>query len=160
MSAVMQRLSRFLGEIPLPERKSERFSYREEDAVEKPFDARQLWRLLSYVAPYRRRVAWALAFTLVASGTRLALPFILGLAIDRAIAPGRLTALDRYAAGYLALQLVYWVASYVRIRLTNRMGQDVLRDLRAQLFGHIQALSFEFFDGRPAGKVLVRVIND
>lgn len=160
MSAALKGWSRFLGQIPLPERKSERFSYRDEEAVEKPFDARQLWRLLSYVAPYRARVAWALAFTLVASATRLALPFILGLAIDRALAPGDMGALDRYAAGYLALQLVYWAASYVRIRLTNRMGQDVLRDLREQLFRHIQALSFEFFDGRPAGKVLVRVIND
>ncbi|MBX6350765.1 MAG: ABC transporter ATP-binding protein [Clostridia bacterium] len=150
----------FLGDVAPPERPSQRFSYREDEPIERPFDARQLLRLLGYLRPYRAAVLVALAATVAGSLTRLFLPLLLGLAIDRAIRPGDLARLDAYALAYLALQLAYWALSHVRIRLTNRVGQYALRDLRRELFAHVERLSFEFFDGRPAGRILVRITND
>ncbi|MDI3269873.1 MAG: ABC transporter ATP-binding protein [Bacillota bacterium] len=135
-------------------------SYPDDDPVEKPFNWGQMRRLLSYLKPYRTALWVGLFITLLATATRLALPYLLGLAIDRAILQKNLPLLHLYALGYLSLQLIYWVASRIRIRLTNRMGQDVLRDLRTQLFHHVQRLSFDFFDGQPAGRILVRLTND
>ncbi|MBT9258756.1 MAG: ABC transporter ATP-binding protein/permease [Clostridiales bacterium] len=146
--------------VDLVEDPRPRFSYPDDDPVEKPFNWQQMRRLLGYLKPYQKTVGLALFITLVAMGTRLALPYLLGLAIDRAILQKNLSLLHLYALGYLALQVIYWGASFVRIRLTNRMGQDVLRDLRRQLFHHVQRLSFDFFDGQPAGRILVRLTND
>jgi len=63
-------------------------------------------------------------------------------------------------ATMLGLYVVQWVANAFRIRYTNIIGQKVIYDLRHDLFRHIQKLSFNFFDKRPAGSVLVRVTND
>ena len=59
-----------------------------------------------------------------------------------------------------AVLLVWWFSAGIRIQLTNWIGQQVLRDLRRRSFSHIQYLSFNFFDQRSAGSILVRIIND
>ena len=65
-----------------------------------------------------------------------------------------------YAGMMLALYIIQWATNTFRIRFTNMIGQQVIFDLRHDLFRHIQKLSFRFFDKRPAGSVLVRVTND
>ncbi len=97
--------------------------------------------------------------------TKLSVPFLISLAIDRAIAPENGTAKHDHVISLLRdpvllLYLIQWAANTYRIKLTNIIGQRVIYDLRSDLFKHIQKLSFNFFDKRPAGSVLVRVTND
>ncbi|MNC13682.1 putative ABC transporter ATP-binding protein [compost metagenome] len=96
--------------------------------------------------------------------TKLTVPFLTSLAIDRAIAPKvgnpSLSLLYSLTAGVIVLYLIQWIAGVYRIKYTNIIGQRVIYDLRSDLFKHIQKLSFNFFDKRPAGSVLVRVTND
>jgi ATP-binding cassette subfamily B multidrug efflux pump len=154
------RLSAWLGEIARPRRRVPRFQYREDEALERPFNWAQLRRLLSYVRPYRRSVALALGVTLLGSLTQLAIPYILDVAVNTALLPRRPDILDRLSLLALLLYLVYWACSRVRIRTMARVGQGVLRDLRGSLYRNVQSLSLDFFDGRPAGKILVRITND
>lgn len=137
-----------------------RFHYQEEQVFERPIDWVQIRRLLGYLRPYARTVAAATCMMLVATGARLAGPYLVSLAIDTALKAGDLTRLNWLAALLTAAHLVGWGANLYRIRLTHRAGQKALYALRQRLFAHIQTLSFKFFDGRPAGSILVRVTND
>jgi ATP-binding cassette, subfamily B, multidrug efflux pump len=154
---------------------SERFVYKEERVFEKPFEWRQAVRLWQFIKPYRPLVATGVLFMTLATLARLAIPLLIAKAVDLALRDGVqgwswwnewLRPFEReerlfWIAGVMAaVHLVGWGANYLRIRITNRVGQHALYDLRQKLFSHIQTLSFKFFDGRPAGAILVRVTND
>lgn len=168
-AASPSRLARWIGartgNVPPPVRPQGVFRYRDDEEIEKPFNWAQMRRLLSYMGPHRRVAAMASAATLLGAAMQLARPFLWILAVDNAIDNRRLGAraigaLDLYAALYLVSFLVSWAASTAQVRLTNRLGQSVLVDLRRHLYSHIQGLSLTFFDRRPAGNILVRVTND
>lgn len=155
--------------IPRPRKSSEetneRFVYKDDDAIEKPFNWTQLTRLISYMKPYAKQILPLIGLMMIIGTiTKLAIPFLTSLAIDQAIDPKEgnpsLTLLYQITIAVLAMYIIQWVAGIFRIKFTNIIGQRVIYDLRADLFRHIQRLSFNFFDKRPAGSVLVRVTND
>lgn len=154
------RLAGFLGEIAHPRRTSERFQYPDDEAVERPFDGAQLRRLMGYLRPYRGPVAAALGAAVAGAVAQLAVPYLLELAVNRAILGHDVHLLDLLSAGVALLYGVVWLATLARTRLMGRVGQGVLRDLRLQLYRHIHDQSLSFFDGRPVGKILVRVTGD
>ncbi|REE88593.1 ATP-binding cassette subfamily B protein [Paenibacillus taihuensis] len=148
-----------------PRASHERFIYKDDDAIEKPFNWAQVTRLFSYMKPYRKQLLPVIIITMVLGTlTRLAIPALIIMAIDHAIQPKgadpSYTKLYLYAGLMLTLYIIQWAANTYRIKYTNMIGQQVIYDLRADLFKHIQKLSFRFFDKRPAGSVLVRVTND
>lgn len=145
--------------------KRERFIYKDDDVIEKPFNWAQLGRLFTYMKPYSKQmIPIVLVMMVLGTATRLAIPALIILAIDEAIAPKvgepSLNKLYMYAGLMVALYIIQWAANTFRIKYTNVIGQRVIYDLRKDLFRHIQKLSFRFFDKRPAGSVLVRVTND
>ncbi len=138
-----------------------RFIYQDDEVLEKPFDYDVLMRLLVYLKPY----AWTIMpgliiMTLIGAAAKLAVPLLIAMAIDDAIASFDQNKLFVYVAWIFVMFIVQWVANTYRILWTNKMGQQVIFDLRSALFKHIQQLSFRFFDKRPAGSVLVRITND
>ncbi|GGF89274.1 ABC transporter ATP-binding protein [Paenibacillus abyssi] len=146
--------------------KKERFVYQDDELIEKPFNWAQLRRLFHYMKPYRKQLLpIIIIMMIIGTATRLAIPTIIIMAIDEAITPkdggaGSVIKLYEYAGMAFGLYIVQWAANTLRIRYTNIIGQRIIYDLRHDLFGHIQKLSFRFFDKRPAGSVLVRVTND
>lgn len=144
---------------------NERFVYQDDEIIEKPFNWREFGRLFAYMKPYARQLLPLIILMMILGTiTKLSVPFLISLAIDKAIAPATglpsLTMLYIIAGSVLVLYLIQWAANTYRIKLTNIIGQRVIYDLRSDLFKHIQKLSFNFFDKRPAGSVLVRVTND
>lgn len=143
----------------------ERFVYKDDDVIDKAFDWKQFTRLFSYMKPYAKQMLPLVSIMMILGTiTKLTVPFLTSLAIDRAIAPKvgnpSLALLYSLTAGVIVLYLIQWIAGVYRIKYTNIIGQRVIYDLRSDLFKHIQKLSFNFFDKRPAGSVLVRVTND
>lgn len=143
----------------------ERFVYKDDDLIDKAFDWKQFTRLFGYMKPYARQMLPLVSIMMILGTiTKLTVPFLTSLAIDKAIAPKdghpSLTLLYTLTASVVVLYLIQWIAGVYRIRYTNVIGQRVIYDLRSDLFRHIQKLSFNFFDKRPAGSVLVRVTND
>ncbi|BBI33267.1 ABC transporter ATP-binding protein [Cohnella abietis] len=144
---------------------SRKFVYQDDELIEKPFNWKQIGRLFAYVKPYKTAFS-KVVFVMTVFGmlSRLAIPFLMGVAIDRAISPkhgnSSLSLLYIIVGAMLLMYGMRWWAQRYTIQKTNEIGQKVIFDLRAALFRHIQSLSFRFFDKRPAGSVLVRVTND
>ncbi|TMV43418.1 ABC transporter ATP-binding protein [Paenibacillus mesophilus] len=129
--------------------------------MEKAFDWGQLKRMGSYLKPYRRQLLPIILVTMILGTlSKLAIPYLISLAIDIAIFNKDGDLLLIYASTMLGLYILQWLVNNYRIRYINVIGQKVLYDLRYALFSHIQQLSFRFFDKRPAGSVLVRITND
>ncbi|MCJ8014298.1 ABC transporter ATP-binding protein/permease [Paenibacillus sp. KQZ6P-2] len=148
-----------------PGKTGERFVYQDDEIIEKPFNWAQLTRLFAYMKPYTKQLLPLVILMMVLGTlTKLTVPYLTSMAIDKAIAPKEgptsITLLYTITAVVLVLYIIQWLASTYRIKYTNIIGQRVIYDLRSDLFKHIQKLSFNFFDKRPAGSVLVRVTND
>lgn len=136
------------------------FIYRDDEALEKKFQWTEIRRLLTYVAAYPKLIMAALSATLGSVIVKLAGPYMVGIVIDTAISKGNTERLYIECAILLALYLLNLVAARFQIYLTNVLGQKAIHGLRRELFSHVQALSLSFFDARPAGSVLVRIMND
>ncbi|MEC1670318.1 ABC transporter ATP-binding protein [Bacillus mojavensis] len=140
----------------------ERFYYSSDEIIEKPFNWAQMWRLLSYVKPYRKTIL-PLSFLTVLIGTavKLVIPILIGVyVLDQAITAKNSELLMQLMILISVLYAVNYGANMLRIRWMNQLGQHVIYDLRQHLFTHVQRLSHRFFDQRSAGSILVRIMND
>ena len=142
----------------------DRFVYTDDEIIEKPFNWSQLARLFEYLKPYKKDFLPIIMVMIIGTLTRLGIPLIIYYGIEHFIEPnigtGEVGGLWKLGVIMIVLYTIQMVATRFRIKRTNIIGQQVLQDLRAHLFTHIQRLSFRFFDKRPAGSVLVRVTND
>ncbi|NMM54206.1 ABC transporter ATP-binding protein [Paenibacillus aquistagni] len=152
------------GSIPYD--KKNRFVYQDDEIIEKPFNWAQMRRLLTYMKPYKRQLLPILVILMILGTlTKLAIPFLISYAIDHAIAPEpgvdpSMKLLLIITGTAFVLYVIQWATNTYRIKFMNMIGQRIIYDLRADLFKHLQSLSFGFYDKRPAGSVLVRVTND
>ena len=116
-----------------------------------------LWPL---VRPHRGLVALASAAVLVQTAAGLALPRLVGVAIDRGVVPGRLDVLDRLAVAYLGLAGVQFLAGRVETLAVAGAGQRVLYAVRTRLFDHLQRLSLDFYERERTGRLVARMTAD
>jgi ATP-binding cassette, subfamily B, multidrug efflux pump len=146
---------------PAETNEKQRFVYQDDEVMDKAFNWAQLRRLAAYLKPYRKQLLPVILFAmLLGTLAKLTIPYLISRAIDEAIGNGNGKLLIIIASSMLALYLVQWFVNSYRIKYLNIIGQNVIYDLRHDLFKHIQLLSFRFFDKRPAGSVLVRITND
>lgn len=136
------------------------FIYRDDEALEKKFQLWQMKRLFTYMLPYPGAMIGAFIATCGNIAVTLMGPLMVGRAIDTAISAHRPGLLLKDGIILLILYSMNFGASFARIYLTNRLGQGVIQGLRKELFSHVQSLSNNFFDSRPAGSILVRIMND
>jgi ATP-binding cassette subfamily B multidrug efflux pump len=132
----------------------------EEDALGKVYDARLMRRLVVYVRPYAGLVLAALALLMFDGLLQLVGPMLTREVIDVAL-PARDVGAVWTAAGWLALALgASFFAQYGETIITTMLGQRVMRDLRQQIFAHVQRLPITFFDRNPVGRLITRVTSD
>ncbi|RFA37575.1 multidrug ABC transporter ATP-binding protein [Virgibacillus dokdonensis] len=145
-----------------PSRHLQRFHYTQEQAIEKPFNWKQMWRLLAYLKPYAKTYLPAAIIAMVIStAVRLIVPILIGkVAIDVAISEQNVTLLTYLVVVIGILYLLSYAGNVFRIKWVNILGQNVIYDIRQHLFSHVQRLSHRFFDSRSAGSILVRIMND
>lgn len=141
----------------------ERFHYSTEQLIDKPFNWKQLYRLLNYLGPYVKNLLPASIITvLISTAIRLIIPIMIGVyALEKAIKEEKSISYLMWIVGGIAvLYVINYVANIYRIKWSNELGQKVIYDLRKHLFTHVQGLSHRFFDQRSAGSILVRIMND
>ena len=107
---------------------NERFVYQDDEIIEKPFNWQEFGRLFAYMKPYARQLLpLVILMMILGTITKLSVPFLISLAIDRAIAPQsglpNVTLLYLIAGSILLLYLIQWAANTYRIKLTNIIGQ-------------------------------------
>ena len=126
-------------------------------------------RLLGYLRPYRRQLSLGMAAATVITLLSLVPPYLAGHLIDRVVRPaqaGTLSLADAATIAWLAvaaMAVVYLIrqtAVHVRLRLMSILGEWVARDLRAELYEHIQRLSLAFFSRKRTGSLITRVSAD
>ncbi len=123
---------------------------------------RVLLRLFGRLLPYRGELTVAMLAILVYSGTTVALPWIVKIAIDRYIAndSGDLTGLTRMVALFMGVAVVQFAVIYLHGRILVSVGQRLIYAVRAEIFGRIQSLSMAFFDRNRTGSIMSRVHDD
>jgi ABC-type multidrug transport system fused ATPase/permease subunit len=131
-----------------------------EEAKGRAFDKRIVVRLLGFVRPYWRRMAAALALTLIASALTLTTPYLIKIAIDQHIATGDAAGLGQIALLTAGAFVGIYLATAGQSYLLAWVGQQVLATLRARLFRHLQALPLGYHDTHIVGVTISWVIND
>ena len=121
---------------------------------------RDLRRLLRFIAHYRWLVVLGLVLILAGTAAALMESRIFGYAIDEAIVPKNLTALNQIGMVFLLVECVRISATIAHSYVFALVGQYVMQDLRLALFSHLQRLSLSVHDRNPAGRLVTRVTND
>jgi ABC-type multidrug transport system fused ATPase/permease subunit len=116
-----------------------------------------LWRL---TRPYRGRTGLSVISLLTATATALAPPYLAKYALDDALHGHDNGRLYLVVGIFVAAGLANWGMTYVETYLTGWVGERILADLRAQLFGHLQRLSLGFYERNRAGVIISRLTND
>ncbi|MDR7481689.1 MAG: ABC transporter ATP-binding protein [Armatimonadota bacterium] len=132
----------------------------EEEFVGAAYDGRLLRRLLRYVRPYRGAVLAAVVLLLLTSAAGLVGPYLVRVAIDAHIAPGRLAGLGWVVAAYVGALVAGFVLRYAQSYVMAWVGQRAMHDLREELFAHLQRLSIGFYTRQPVGRLVTRITND
>ena len=130
-----------------------------DEDLNQEFNLHAVRRILAYLKPYRGPVAFAVALMITASFAGLLPPWLIQQALDLAIPHKDVGHLILLSLGILATVAVGAVALFLRIRVMNRIGQSIIHNVREDLFRHLQELPFSYFDSRPHGKILIRVVN-
>ncbi|MCL1903256.1 MAG: ABC transporter ATP-binding protein/permease [Oscillospiraceae bacterium] len=130
-----------------------------DEELESPFDIRHLKRALIYAGKYKKRIAFGVFLSLISIVSGLLVPLIARHSIDVAI-PDKDISLVLKLGGIMVAAIFAGVFfAQKRSIVMTKVGQDIIYDIREDLFEHLQKLSFEYYDNRPHGKILVRLVN-
>ena len=130
-----------------------------DETLESPFDLRHLKRAFAYIGKHKYKMLLALVLSCLASVTSLFIPKITQWVLDDAVPHKDVIMLWRMAALFVGIILISIVFTVIRSRIMAHVSQEIIYDIRKDLFAHLQRLPFSYYDSRPAGKILVRVIN-
>ncbi len=133
--------------------------YDVDEVLETPFDFAHLKRSFVYIKKYKGKMITALVLSVFAAISGLLGPLITQYALDNTIPQknmGQLVLLTLAFIGTIAVSIIF---STIRSRIMTVVGQDIIFDIRTDLFKHLQELPFEYYDNRPHGKILIRVVN-
>ena len=130
-----------------------------DETLESPFDLRHLKRAFTYIGKHKYKMLLALVLSCLASVTSLFIPKITQWVLDDAVPHKDVAMLWRMAALFVGIILISIVFTVIRSRIMAHVSQEIIYDIRKDLFAHLQRLPFSYYDSRPAGKILVRVIN-
>ena len=136
-----------------------RNKYDVDEILEDKFDINQLKRLAGYIAPYRKQMAAVLFLMLSASALGMLIPRFFMTVMDVCIPQKDMRGIW-ILAGLTMLIALYTCASLrIKITLMTRIGQNIIHNIRYDIFAHLQELPFSYYDERPHGKIQVRVVN-
>ena len=135
-------------------------SFKEDEQIQETARLSTLLRLFSYLLSYKKQITGVLfimAFCMIVS---LMNPLFIEAAIDDYISVGDFSGLFNMIFFALMLNIAMVLFTKLRMHIMNKMCNNILVTIRQDLYTHIQTLDFHFFDSRPTGKILSRIIGD
>lgn len=136
-----------------------RNTYREDEVLETPFDFHHLLRASVYIKKYMGKMILALCLSAIGGITALFGPMLTQKALDEAIPEKNMQMLITLVVTLVSAYAVSVIFTTVRSRIMVHVGQGIIYDIRKDLFAHLQKLPFQYYDDRPHGKILIRVVN-
>ncbi|MCR4791684.1 MAG: ABC transporter ATP-binding protein/permease [Lachnospiraceae bacterium] len=135
-------------------------SIREDEEVSQVKKSVTIKRLLSYLFKYKKTITIVMFIMAYCVGISLVNPLIIESAIDDHITPGDIKGMLVLVAIALALNIGKVILVKVRMYVMSQMTNSIIQNIREEVFTHLQTLGFGFFDSRPTGKILSRVMGD
>lgn len=135
-------------------------TFKEDEEQKEVLKKETLIRLYKYLLSYKKQIVIVLFIMVVTIGITMANPLIIERAIDVHIGNKDLKGLIELGIFAVILNIIYVLGVKLRMYIMAKMSNDILVTIRNELYEHIQKLSFSFFDSRPTGKILARVIGD
>lgn len=117
-------------------------------------------RLLSYVKPYKFKIIFVIFLLLFVMACGTLTPYLMKMSIDTFVANKNINGLLLLGGSLLLLNVISMILSRIRTLSMSKITNQILVDIRYSLYTHIQTLSFGFFDNRPVGKIISRVVGD
>lgn len=119
-----------------------------------------LKRLFVYLKPHKAKSIIVVILMVFVMLSGILNPYLLQIAIDTHVANNNIKGIIGIGFILVAINLVAWFLSKIRWKMISEITNTILVDIRKELYAHIQTLSFDFFDSRPVGKILARVVGD
>jgi ATP-binding cassette subfamily B protein len=146
----------------------------EEEVLGKAYDSRLMRRLLVYLRPYRWQVTIAIAAIILKSLCDVLGPYLIKVTVDRYLAPVKGAAsglwswlsprpfvgIAQISAIYFGVLLLTFLLEFLQTYFMQWTGQQVMFDLRSQIFRHLQRMHVAFYDKNPVGRLVTRVTTD
>lgn len=117
-------------------------------------------KLLEYLKPYKLKSFIVILLMIIVMICGIINPLLLEIAIDNYVVNKNVEGLMIIGAALVIINLIAWILSKIRWTMITSVTNNILVNIRHQLYSHIQTLSFDFFDSRPVGKILARVVGD
>ena len=136
-----------------------RNKYDVDEELQATFDLKQLKRLFHYMAPYKDKIFPCMFFMVLSSILSLLIPYLTTVAIDECIPDKNIKGLFLIAGAIIVILVCIALIMKTRMITMGKVGQSIIVDIRKDLFVHLQTLPFNYYDNRPHGKILVRVVN-
>ena len=130
-----------------------------DERLESPFQWKHLRRAGRYIGRHKYKMLCALLLSALASVASLSIPKIIQWVLDEAVPQGDVAMIGRMALLFVGVIALSILLTTIRSRMMAHVSQRIIYDIRSDLFAHLQKLPFSYYDSRPAGKILVRVIN-
>ena len=132
----------------------------DDDILGKAYDRKLMRRLLVYTRPYRPLMYGAFVLLCFEGALQVVGPLLTRRVIDVAVPTHNMRIVVVSTVLFVLALLAEFALSYTQTWLTSLLGQRVMRDIRMQIFDHLQRLSVAFFDRNPAGRLITRVTSD
>jgi len=136
-----------------------RNKYDVDEELGTPFSWKYCKRLLGYVIPYKKEMINTLVIMIVSSISSLLGPYLVKIAMDTNIPNKDVKGLMIVCILFFITIVISAICMKYRIKTMTYVGQEVVKNIRTDLFNHLQKLPFAYYDSRPHGKILVRVVN-
>ena len=135
-------------------------SYKDDEQTYEKGKRQTLMRLFSYLLAYKKHISIVLLIMGFCVVVSLLNPLFLEQAIDTYISKGNMPGLYRLIAFAVTLNIIMIMGIKLRMYMMAKVCNSILVTIRQELYTHIQTLDFHFFDSRPTGKILSRIIGD
>lgn len=142
---------------------AKRNTYFQDEVIEKKIDIRQFGRILCYILPHTKYFVCVCLLMIAASAAAMISPILLKTIINDVVVSEDKRMLALVVSGMVLLALIEIGVTWAHQRLMGIMGHEIIAKIRQDTFYQLQKLSFDYFDSKPDGKIVVRVtdyIND
>jgi ATP-binding cassette subfamily B multidrug efflux pump len=136
-----------------------RNKYDIDETLDTPFSFKHLERSFVYIKKHAKKMIFAISLSMIAVLCGLIGPYIMKIAVDNAVPTKDIKQLIFLSLILIATIVISVVLTCIRAVLVAQIGQDIIYEIRQDLFEKLQKLPFSYYDSRPHGKILVRVIQ-
>lgn len=136
---------------------AKRNTFFEDEKIEKKIDIKQLGRTIKYILPYKKILIMVTIMMLTAAVVSLLPPRLLKLIVDEVVVDKDMKRLAMVGGTLVLLAAAEILATFIQTRSMGKMGFSIITNIRTDIFERLQRLSFDYFDNRPDGKIVVRV---